>query len=200
VLLGRQPINATPYASYSINGDMLDGQHAGAFVNITGGTMTGNLTLPKVNYTIPREHVTSVSSEAFFPTTNVNYTNGGGMGGAYLPVGTNGIMTAALQLPDGATVTKFRVYFYDNSPSQDLSVSLDQQFLGGSGGYANVASVTTSGASTAYNYLETTSIIDPVIDNINSGYLIWVYPQPTWNDSFLRVKGASVYYTLAEAP
>jgi hypothetical protein len=72
--------------------------------------------------------------------------------------------------------------------------------LGGSGGYANLALVTTSGSSTAYNYLETTSIFNPFIDNINSGYLIWVYPQPTWNDFFLRIKGASVYYTLAEAP
>lgn len=163
-----------------------------------GDTMTGNLSLPKVIYTTPREHVTSVSSEAFFPTSNVDYGNGGGQGGAWEPVDANVVMAAALQLPDGATVTKFRVYFYDNS-TKDLDIALDYQMLM-SGGYGTMASVTTSGASTAYTFLETTSISYPVINNIDRGYLIWVYPLTSWDGFNLRVKGASIYYTLPEAP
>jgi hypothetical protein len=159
---------------------------------------TGNLVVPKVSYTSPREHVTSVGSEAFFPISNVDYVNGGGSGGAWKPVGAGGGMAASVQLPDGARVTKFRVYFYDNS-SQDLDISLSYQGLMW-GGYVNMARVTTSGAADAYSYLETTSISYPVIDNIDKGYLIWVYPLNTWDDFNLRVKGASISYTLSEAP
>jgi hypothetical protein len=167
---------------------------------IIGNTVSagGNLTVPKVSYTSPREHVTSVSSEAFFPLSNVNYINGAGQGGAYLPAGAGSIMAAAVQLPDGATVTKFRAYFYDNS-SKDLDISLSYQVLMG-GLYGEMANVTTSGATTDYRYLETTNITNPVINNIENGYLIWLYPLTTWDDWNLRVKGASIYYTLAEAP
>jgi hypothetical protein len=167
---------------------------------IIGDTVSvgGSLTVPKVSYTSPREHVTSVSSEAFFPTAAVPYFNSPAQGGAFLPADAGGAMAAAVQLPDGATVTKFRVYFYDNSP-KDLDISLDYQALM-VGSYGTMAEVTTSGAQDAYTYLETTSISQPVIDNVNKGYLIWVWPVSTWDDSNLRVKGVSIYYTLAEAP
>jgi hypothetical protein len=182
------------------------GNSADFTVYVLGGSLTigdtvsttGNVIAPKVSYTSPREHVTSVSSEAFFPTSNVDYGNGGGSGGAWKPAGADGIMAAAVKLPDGATVTKFRVYFYDNS-AQDLQISLEHQGLMW-GGYATMAEVTTSGAQDAYTYLETTDIAYPVINNVNNGYLIWVFPLNTWDSINLRVKGASIYYTLAEAP
>lgn len=199
--IGKQPtskldVSGTVKAT-SFQGDGSALTNLGAVLR-TGDTMTGNLSLPKVIYTTPREHVTSVSSEAFFPISNVDYQNGGGQGGAWKPAGDTGVMAAALQLPDGATVTKFRVYFYDNS-AQNLDISLDYQGLM-TGGYGSLGSVTTSGATAAYTYLETTSITNPVIDNINNGYLIWVYPYSTWDGFNLRIKGASIFYTLSEAP
>ncbi|HBA72553.1 MAG TPA: hypothetical protein DCZ63_10360 [Geobacter sp.] len=199
--IGKQPttkldVSGTVKAT-SFQGDGSALTNLGAVLR-TGDTMTGNLSLPKVIYTTPREHVTSVSSEAFFPVSNVDYQNGGGQGGAWKPAGNTGVMTAALQLPDGATVTKFRVFFYDNS-AQNLDISLDYQGLM-SGFYGSLASVSTSGASAAYTYLETTSIFSPVIDNINRGYMIWVYPQSAWDGVNLRVKGVSIFYTLSEAP
>ncbi|MDD5369237.1 MAG: hypothetical protein PHQ40_09135 [Anaerolineaceae bacterium] len=197
-ILGRQRLNAIPFAQYSLAADTLDGDHANAFVNRLGDTMDGVLSLPKVSYTTPRLHVTSVSSEAFFPTSNVDYVNGGGQGGAWEPAGSTGVMAASVQLPDGAIVTKFRVYFYDNS-AKNLDVSLDSQEMLG-GGYATLASVISSGASTSLYYLEDNTISTPVIDNENHGYLVWVYPSPSWDGILLRIKGASIYYTLNEAP
>jgi hypothetical protein len=199
--IGKQPttrldVSGTVKAT-SFEGDGSALTNLGSVLR-SGDTMTGNLSLPKVIYTTPREHVTSVSSEAFFPTNNVDYANGGGQGGAWKPAGTGGVMAASVQLPDGATVTKFRAYFYDNS-ANNLLIELDYQILM-SGGYGTVASVTTSGASTAYTYLETTTITSPVINNIDNGYLIWVYPYNAWDDANLRVKGVSIYYTLPEAP
>jgi hypothetical protein len=181
-------------------GTVAEGNHVhdDRYVNVGGDTMSGDLTLPRVIYSSPRLHVTSLSSEAFFPTSNVDYYNGGGQGGASKPAGTSGVLAASVQLPDGATVTKFRVYYYDNSPNEDLDVSLDCQMMM-VGAYSTLASVTTSGASNAYAYLETTSISTPIIDNVNNGYLVWVWPTTTWNDFNLRIKGVSIYYTLAEA-
>jgi len=81
-----------------------------------------------------------------------------------------------------------------------LASSLTVKWLLMGGPYAPLATVTTSSATDTYSYLETTDIDYPVIDNINMGYLILLFPVGTWDGPNLRVMGASIYYTLAEAP
>ena len=45
------------------------------YVNVTGDTMSGSLTVPSVKYTTPRTHYFIIGSEGFFPASNVDFGN-----------------------------------------------------------------------------------------------------------------------------
>jgi hypothetical protein len=194
------------YRVSNLNADLLDGYHAtqfafsshnhdSAYVNVTGDTMTGVLTVPRVDYSSPRTHYFSVASDDFQPRANVDYVNGGGTGGAYVITSGYQSLTAPVHLPHGAVVTQFRVYFDDTS-AYDMTVYLSAEYLAGSG-YVTMASVNTSGTSGYYNLVDT-SISSATINNTLYGYHVRAY-SGVWN-SDLRIKGAVITYTIDEAP
>lgn len=178
-----------------LDADTLDGHTSSDFITAGGDTMSGALTVPKINYSSPRTHYFTVGSEAFVPTTNVDYTNGSGTGGAFRHSGTGNLM-APVHLPQGAVVTEFTVYYYDNS-SQDMSVTLFLQRLTGNS-YATMARVETSDTP-GYDNDTTTTIANETIDNTDKSYLVSAYCN-SWDGSNLKVKGAVISYTISEAP
>jgi hypothetical protein len=117
------------------------------------------------------------------------------MGGAYIETGS-GVMAAPVHLPQGAVVTAFRVFFYDNSTS-NLDVSLARIPLT-SGGYYHLADVDSSGITEWGNKTDTT-ISYAAIDNSQYSYHIRVYCN-LWAGYNLRIMGAVVTYTINEAP
>ncbi|MBN1641168.1 MAG: hypothetical protein JXA09_08025, partial [Anaerolineae bacterium] len=159
-------------------------------------TMSGALTVPYVNYTSARTHYFVVGGEGFVPGSNVDYANTYGMGGAYIVSGS-GALVAPVHLPHGAVVTAFTVYYYDNSAS-DMTVYLYRLDLG-KGGYASMASVATSGASTYYRNGTDTSIGNPTVDNTAYSYHVYANCS-SWNGNYLRIMGAVVRYTISQAP
>ena len=198
-----------------LDADLLDGLHASAFaisshlhddryyteteanslfVNAAGDTMTGVLTVPRINYASPRTHYFMIGGEGFQPGSNVAYYNTYGNGGAYIVSGT-GAMVAPVHLPQGAVVTAFRVFFYDNSAS-DLSVSLSRLYM--TAGYANLADVYSSGVPGYANITDTT-IDYATIDNTLYPYHIYAYCS-SWDGTNLRIMGALITYTISEAP
>jgi len=202
-------------AGSGLQADYLDGYHASAFafsthyhddryytesesnssfVNATGDTMSGVLTVPYINYSSPRTHYFRVGGEGFVPGSNVDYSNTYGMGGAYI-VSSSGAMVAPVHLPQGAVVTSFRVYFYDNSTS-DMTVSLDR--VPGTGGFTDLATVDSSGISGYANKADST-ISNATIDNFSYSYIIYAYSS-SWDSSNLRIMGALVTYTINQAP
>jgi hypothetical protein len=175
-----------------------DHLHDERYVNVTGDSMDGPLTVPSVQYSAPRLQVYTVGSEAFVPWSNVAYQNAGGIGGAYLSGTFSGMMVAPVHLPQGARIERFRVFFYKNSV-RDLTVELDIQGLAW-GGYATIAQVTSAGV--AGNGFRETTVIDQgyaIVDNENNSYLVYAWGNP-WDGGNLTVKGAVVYYTITEAP
>ena len=199
----------------TLNADYLDGYHASSFalsshfhddryytesesnsrfVNAAGDTMSGVLTVPRINYSSPRTHYFRVGGEGFLPGSNVDYSNSYGMGGANIVSG-NGAMATPVHLPQGAVVTSFRVFFYDNS-SSTLSVSL--AYVPATGGYNHLADVDSSGIS-GYASRTDTSISYATIDNTLNSYHIRAYSS-SWDDNNLRIMGALVTYTVSEAP
>jgi hypothetical protein len=172
--------------------------HDATYVNLAGDTMTGELTVPKINYANPRTHYFMVGSEGFVPGSNVPYANTYSNGGAYFAQATSGAMVAPVHLPHGATITEFQVFYYDNS-SSDMTVYLARQYMTG-GGYQFMSSVSTSGASNTYRNGSSTSIVAPVVDNTLHSYHIYAYSASWPGTSDLRIKGALVTYTIEEAP
>jgi len=195
--------------------DLLDGYHASAFafsthyhddryytesesnsrfVNATGDTMSAALTVPQINYSLPRTHYFRVGGEGFLPGSNVDYFNSYGMGGAYIVSGS-GAMVAPVHLPQGAIVTSFRVYFYDISTST-MTVSLDR--VPGTGGYTALATVDSTGISGYANKADS-SILNATIDNFTYSYIIYAHSS-SWDDNSLRIMGALITYTINQAP
>jgi len=202
-------------AGSGLDADLLDGQHAAAFapfshnhndlyftksesdarfVNASGDTMSGVLTVPRIAYSTPRTQYFTIGGEGFVPGSNVDYVNTYGNGGAYIASGT-GALVAPVHLPQGAVVTAFKVFFYDAS-SSDMSVEWARQNMAG-GGYAFLAEVTSTGIS-GYGNKTTTSISGNPIDNTNYSYHVYAYSS-AW-DSNLRIKGALITYTISEVP
>ena len=163
------------------------------YVNATGDTMSSTLNVPRIAYKSPRTHYFVVGSEGFFPASNVDFGNSWGNGGAYISSGS-GALVAPVHLPHGAVVTSFAVFFDDTS-SNDMSVSLMLQ--GMSGGYGTMASLSSSGIS-GYGSRETSSISSSTIRNTDYSYAVRAY-SAAWS-SALKIKGALITYTVSEAP
>ena len=139
----------------------------------SGGVLTGDIIVSSISYSTPRTHYYSVGGEHFQPLSNIDFASGGGCGGAYLISGS-GTLVAPVNLPDGATVTSFKVFFYDVS-SSDMSVSLNAQNLK-TCSYIELAKVQSDSDAGYYNRID--SSIDPsnkVIDNQNYAYHIKAY-------------------------
>jgi len=146
-------------------------------------------------YNTPKTHYLSVASASFIAeNTAYTYQTGGGSGGAFFTSICSSSLSTGVNLPHGATVTGFKVYFYDNS-AQNLNVSLyrlDNTY----GGYLNLASVATSG-TLGYSNLSTSTISNPVINNQNYSYLISAYSN--WDGTGnLRIMSVLITYTTTE--
>ena len=209
--LPRQQILPTPYAMSLVPGALIQTNSGSAALQVTNQgngealrvsgltvlngnlVVSGVLNVPGVTYTSPRSHYLSLGGEAFLPGSNVDYFNTYGSGGAYIVSGS-GALVAPVNLPDGAVVTSFRVFFYDTS-SSDMSVSLQKQGMASS--YAAMASVTSSGSAGYYNSADLT-ISSPQIDNSQYSYLVYAYCS-SWSSSLL-LKGAVIQYTISQAP
>jgi hypothetical protein len=150
---------------------------------------TGMITADSLLYSSARTHYYSVASEAFQPYSNIDYVNSGGNGGAYALSGSAALVTG-VNLPDGATVTRFTVYFDDTSTS-DMTVYLRINYF--ASGYGVLASVTSSGTSGYYSLSDAT-ISNAVIDNSQYAYIIYAY-SVGWS-SALKIMGAVIEYTL----
>ena len=101
---------------------------------------------------------------------------------------------APVHLPHGAVVTAFEVFF-DDSSTGNMTVDLHLQGL--SGGYASLASVSSSGVS-GYGSRKDTSIHNQTISNTNYSYAVRAFSS-AWSGA-LKVKGALITYTITEAP
>ena len=178
----------------SIDLDDLSSSIVDMLNNMDAQVLQGDIVVGSISYSTPRTHYYSVGGEHFQPLTNIDFASGGGCGGAYLISGS-GNLIAPVNLPDRATVTSFKVYFYDVT-SNDMSVYLNAQNLDTCSYYelARVESDKTSGY-----YSTTDSSIDPnnrVIDNENYAYHVKAYSD-NWSSS-LKIKGAVIGYTIDE--
>jgi len=178
-----------------VTGDLSVGggaQIAGALTidgNVTAG---GQATVDKVSYNNPRTHYLSVSPAAF------NTTGGEGRmvpSGVFVSRTGYAVLTAGVELPHGAVVTRFSARVYD-AGAGDLTVSLMKESDSGSIAMASLFSSGTSG----YQDKTTTSISNNPIDNSNCCYRVTCVSNNWPASDDLMLMRAVIEYTIDEAP
>jgi len=137
----------------------------------------------------------SVHGSAFVP--NINSSSGAfgyydeyGMSG--YGTGTNGF-TAPVELPHGATITRFDVMYEDSNTNTDMTVTLGRVALGATGGPVALGSVTSSGSSAGVRTMGTP--VGAVVDN--ASYAYYLRGQLfSFGGSLHRIVGVRITYTV----
>ena len=132
-----------------------------------------------------------VGGEAFVPGTNVNYVNTYGCGGAFVDSPGSHALVAQVNLPHGAELTKFEVFFNDTS-DEDMTTRLHRHNLTNCG-YSTLAKVDSSGTDGYYSKIDDV-ISETIIDNTLYSYHVYAY-STNWDGYNLRIKGAVITYT-----
>lgn len=115
-------------------------------------------------------------------------------GGCVFRTGGPGVTWHDLQLPDGATITYLRVYFYDNDPDDDALASL--YAYDNTGGFTLIASAGSSGTpgwSSAGS-----GLFSHVVDNMDETLALRLYYEEG-TDVNLRICAVRVQYTYTLA-
>lgn len=159
----------------------------------SGSSFQGSVIVDKIEYSTPRTHYYSLGGEHFQPLTAVDYASGGGCGGAYLISG-EGKLVAPVNLPDGATINSFKVYFYDKSTG-DMDVYLKAQDLDACS-YIEIAYVGSNANSGYYTSEATVESVNNVVDNQHYAYHV-LAESDNWGSS-LKIKGVVIGYTVNE--
>lgn len=100
---------------------------------------------------------------------------------------TSASFGAPVYLPNGCTVKKMVVYYSDNEASLDMDVYLVGIEMV-SGTFYHMASVTSSGTTPGYGYMEDTSVTNAVVDNQSRVYSLEVLMPGTTALSVLAVR------------
>lgn len=140
--------------------------------------------------------VLSLGGENFNPDINgYNYDNSWVHGGAFIVSG-DGHLVAPVNLPQGAIVTGFKAFFYNNisrSHSSKLSVLFSGLNLS-TAGYFHIAGVNSDGIS-EYGSKIASNVLQTQIDNNNVSYNIRVGCQ-AWQGENLMIIGVIITFKL----
>jgi hypothetical protein len=151
---------------------------------------------PTTGEIMPVAGAVTVAGDVFHSAMGTPFLASVFSGGAYITDANMGVpMVAPIQLPNGATVTKFTARFEDAAVS-DLLISIKGASANGT--LLGIADIATSGSAAGIQSLSTTEIVaeNSVIENGTTGYYIRAF-SPSWpGDSTLRIWSVTVEYTV----
>jgi hypothetical protein len=167
-------------------------------VDSSGNTsMSGNVTVAGNLTTGPIVRFKSIHGSSFLPDV-ISRDMGGfalvdhtGVTG----YGPNSLFVAAVELPHGAVVTEFRVYAIDER-SIDFTITLGRTDMN-TGGTAAMASVTTSGNSSAVQNLANSNIVWSTVLNDNHAYWITANMN-SYGGARHKIIGVRIRYTVTQ--
>lgn len=139
-----------------------------------------------------RTQTLSIPAEAFVSASGDPVSTSFGTGGAYPATAGSDAMVAPVQIPNGAIITGFTVWVVDNVAGS-VSITLFKRLLNGNS-FPSIGTVTSSGASTAYQQLNSPTL-SAIVNNSTTGYVLRAYSSPWPGNSNLKIGGARVTYT-----
>jgi hypothetical protein len=145
---------------------------------------------------IQRTYYLSIPATAFKAKSDINNFNAWDANGdCFFNSGSADAMITPVYLPNGATLTRITFYYIDNSAS-DMNCQL-LYHANNSGSFIPVAFLQTSGASPSYSSILTSTFGNPVINNQNNLYSLWINPaNGNWTGNNLKIKGVLIEYLL----
>jgi hypothetical protein len=195
----RQRITSVAYSMVSDNSRLLEGKSAGDFV-ISGGIVEAE----KVVYPIPREHVLSVGPEQFAPSfQHVGFTRGGlrwpGIGITDTAAGKFAVC-APVNLPHGAVVTEFTAHFWDVSTHYIVVDFYRRSWTAPLAEDLELLATADSRGLSAFASDTDAQIENALVDNRDYSYVIIGYVIDRWDAPDTQIVGATITYTISEAP
>lgn len=135
----------------------------------------------------------NIPSLSFKPTRSTYvFDSGFGQGGCSITSPAFARLTAPLQLPEGARIIGFNVYYKDNDASAEMTIRLISELLT-TGSFSTVSTFDTGVAFASNSWVggsvSTTHVLLP-----ERGYFIDVFSNGWGGD--MRVKGVSITYVL----
>ncbi|MCX8037161.1 MAG: hypothetical protein N3D11_08985 [Candidatus Sumerlaeia bacterium] len=125
-----------------------------------------------------------------------------GAGYAYIVGGTapySAGMRVGVHLPQGARMTQFLAWVWDNDSGGLIAVELCYGTNTGVPVVISNIETTVSSAIPSIQQLTGSTITAPVVDNLNNVYFINVYMQPSGiGFSYMRFYSARLYYTMTD--
>jgi hypothetical protein len=118
-----------------------------------------------------------------------DWANSSDGGCIYATTSANEVMNLHLDLPTGSRIDYLRIFYYDaNASNSDAWITT----YNGSGGFSDIFSVSTSGASGYGTNLS--SYVGHIVDNANNAYVLnW---RPNATGSTMRLCGLRVAYRV----
>ncbi len=158
--------------------------------------VVGIIKATSYTYATPKTYYMSIPPAAFSQRNSTDEISKElGTGGVYITSGLNVGITAPVILPHGATITAVTVYYTDNNASQNVDVSLRRHFHGGLG-YDIMSSFTSTGTPGSTSEL-LSSIVYPVVNNLNYHYMVLVDNNP-WTDDSISINSVVIAYSVTE--
>lgn len=194
LVIGMGAVNSGIFADIDWNDDSY-------FLEVKlDGTSVGTTQMLSVPYALsvaPRKQYYSIPGAVFQPNNNAaTFTASIGQGGATITQtgpGVTNVLDAQVNLPHGAVITHFTIYFRDESAAEDLSITLNRESLNG-GNFNPIANITTSGSTAGWRS-DDIAVANAVVDNQTYGHFIRVFCS-NWSASGSKaIKGVVIEYT-----
>lgn len=165
--------------------------------------VTGSVKASSYKYSPSKTFFYSIPACAFQPIHTNNEVNTFWDGANFTSTNVPGYLLAPVNLPHGATVTSFTVFFQDNSPTVELEVTLSVRQHTSTGVYSPMAEI-VSAAITGNTSMTDNSIAAPTIDNQTNCYFIVAKSalglmSPSWPSTSLILRSVLITYTQSEA-
>ncbi len=170
---------------------------SGTAVNLSSSqTISGSKTFNNLNISTTTRYIV-VPGTAFSPEKSTDtYTKSSLRYYIHSSTASSNVkFMAPINLPHGATITKFEGYFMDNTAN---NATFRLRIGNTSGGSSTVANMQTSGASTAVRKFVDNTIFAATVDNVNKFYYLQADWTTTVSPSAMKLYGVRVWYTITK--